>query len=367
MYENDKRIVLTLDAGGTNFVFSAIKGGVPILPSVRLPAKGDDFEECLKALRKGFDDVISQLQETPVAISFAFPGPADYKNGVIGGNLPNFPSFRSGVALGPYLQHHYGLPVFIENDGNLFAYGEAMFGTLPMINQQLKEAGSPRRYRNLIGVTLGTGFGAGIVINGQLLNGDNGCGGDIWLMRSKDTPCLIAEESVSIRAVKRYYALYSHGSNKDLTPKEIYEIAEGKREGNREAAIKSFAKLGECAGYTLSSVMNIVDGIVVIGGGLIGAEKYILPSLINELRSRVIMNENEEIPCIQPYVYNWNHASEREAFIASSCDSTIIPGTNINVPYESKKQTAIVCSHADTSVSIMQGAYALALSKLDEF
>lgn len=60
------------------------------------------------------------------AISFAFPGPADYPNGIIGGWLPNFPSFRDGVALGPFLQEKFGVPVFINNDGDLFAYAFAL-------------------------------------------------------------------------------------------------------------------------------------------------------------------------------------------------------------------------------------------------
>ena len=72
-----------------------------------------------------------------VAISFAFPGPADYPNGIIGGYLPNFPSFREGVALGPFLQEKFGVPVFINNDGDLFAYGEALGGTLPEVMQSL--------------------------------------------------------------------------------------------------------------------------------------------------------------------------------------------------------------------------------------
>ena len=75
---------------------------------------------------------------------------ADYKNGVIGGNLPNFPSFRQGVALGPFLQHHYGIPVYIENDGNLFAYGEALSGALPMVNRELEAMGHNRKYKNLL-------------------------------------------------------------------------------------------------------------------------------------------------------------------------------------------------------------------------
>lgn len=119
-----------------------------------------------------FHHILKLLPETPVAISFAFPGPADYEAGIIG-DLPNFPAFRGGVALGPYLQDQFGLPVFINNDGNLFAYGEARTGILPEINNRLKEAGSTKRYQNIIGITLGTGFGAGVVTNGQLLLGDN--------------------------------------------------------------------------------------------------------------------------------------------------------------------------------------------------
>ena len=60
-------------------------------------------------------------------------------------------------------------PVIINNDGDLFAYGEAMAGFLPKVNSMLADAGSPKRYRNLFAVTLGTGFGGGIVRDGQLL------------------------------------------------------------------------------------------------------------------------------------------------------------------------------------------------------
>ena len=70
-----------------------------------------------------------------------------------------------------------------------------------MVNQQLSISGNTREYKTLLGITLGTGFGAGVVINNCLLNGDNGCGGDTWLMRNKKYPNMISEESVSIRAV----------------------------------------------------------------------------------------------------------------------------------------------------------------------
>ena len=179
MCMGDKRIVMTLDAGGTNFVFSAIRDNEEIVSPITLPAVVDDIELCLQTLLDGFRRVQAALSEKAVAISFAFPGPADYVHGIIG-DLPNFPAFRGGVALGPYLQEQFQIPVYINNDGNLFAYGEALAGILPEINRQLEVSGSSKRYKNLIGVTLGTGFGAGVVIDGNLVIGDNGAGGDVW-------------------------------------------------------------------------------------------------------------------------------------------------------------------------------------------
>ena len=187
------------------FVFSAIQGGKEIADPVVLPACADCLDKCLGNLVEGFKAIQAGLPETPVAISFAFPGPADYQAGIIG-DLPNFPSFRGGVALGPFLEDIFGIPVFINNDGSLFAYGEALTGVLPEINRRLREAGSTKRYKNLLGVTLGTGFGAGVVIDGELLRGDNAAGGYVWCLRNKKYPEYIVEESVSIRAVMRVYA-----------------------------------------------------------------------------------------------------------------------------------------------------------------
>ena len=365
MYEHDKRVVLTLDAGGTNFVFSAIQGNSQIIAPISFPSVSDNLDKCLANLLTGFDTVMKKLETLPVAISFAFPGPADYRNGVIGGNLPNFPSFRNGVALGPFLQHHYGIPVFIENDGNLFAYGEALSGALPMVNQQLSISGNTREYKNLLGITLGTGFGAGVVINNCLLNGDNGCGGDTWLMRNKKYPNMIAEESVSIRAVKRVYAELSGVKDKSLTPKDIFDIAEGIKEGDRQAAVASFGEMGEMAGSAIASALNIVDGLVVIGGGLAGASRYILPALIAELRSSVSMFSGETFPCVQMDVYNWEDEVERKDFLAPCDREVYIPGTEIKVPYNYSKRIAVLCSREGTSCSIMRGAYGYALQSID--
>ena len=86
MYKNDQRVVLTLDAGGTNFVFSAIRGYEEIVPAFSLPSHADHLDECLQTIRDGFTSVLESLQTMglqAIAISFAFPGPADFRRGII--------------------------------------------------------------------------------------------------------------------------------------------------------------------------------------------------------------------------------------------------------------------------------------------
>ena len=147
---------------------------------VRLPAHAHDLDKSLRGMVEGFKAVAGQLSRKPAAISFAFPGPADYPNGIID-NMGNLPAYGGGVALGAFLEETFGIPVFINNDGDLFAYGEAIAGLLPKTNQMLAEAGSPKRFKNLFGITLGTGFGAGIVSAGKLYPGDNSNAGEIWI------------------------------------------------------------------------------------------------------------------------------------------------------------------------------------------
>src|SRR5512136_2439705 len=115
--ENDRRIVLTLDAGGTNFRFSAICGNKPVTGTLAMPSNAENLDKCLDNIVEGFTRIRAQCPVMPVAISFAFPGPADYPAGIIG-DLGNLPAFRGGVALGPMLEDQFGVPVFLNNDGD---------------------------------------------------------------------------------------------------------------------------------------------------------------------------------------------------------------------------------------------------------
>lgn len=365
MYSHDNRIVITLDAGGTNLVFGAMRGCEYISIPITYPSNANNLDLCLDTMVKGFKEIIAALDEKPVAISFAFPGPADYPNGVICGYLPNFPSFRDGVALGPFLRHEFGIPVFINNDGDLFAYGEALVGALPEINHRLAETGSVKRFHNLLGYTFGTGLGVGLVINGQLNRGDNSCV-ETFCLPHKTKAGIIAEEGAAIRAIRRVYAEVSGDHDHDYEPKTIFEIAEGAHPGDQEAARKAFAEFGEIAGDAMAIAAQLVDGIIVIGGGITAARKYILPSLLKELRSSFATISGESVRRVQMEVFDLDNQEEFAAFAKGKPRQIKVRGTDASIEYDDMKRIGVTFSKMGASKAISAGAYTFALTRIDE-
>ncbi len=363
-YAKDSRVVLTLDAGGTSFVFSAVQSDREVVEPVVLPSNGDDLPACLATTVEGFAKVKEKTPAAPVAISFAFPGPADYPRGIIG-DLGNLPGFKGGVALGPMLEDRFGIPVFINNDGDLFAFGEAIAGFLPWVNGLLAEAGSPKRYRNLFGATFGTGFGGGIVQDGRLWIGDNSAGGEIWLLRNKIDPRSNIEESVSIRAIRRVYAEEADVSLEATPePKEIFAIGKGERRGNRGAALEAFRRMGEAAGDALADAITLIDGLVVIGGGLTGAAELFLPALVAEMNAPFDSPWGRN-PRLEVKAFNLEDPAGRAAFLKGEAREVAVPRSARRVAYDPLQRIGVGLSRLGTSKATALGAYAFALSALD--
>ncbi|MEN8200970.1 MAG: ROK family protein [Bacteroidota bacterium] len=359
----DDRIVLTLDAGGTNFVFHAFQGGRAITKGIRKDAHADHLERCLTNMKDGFHELMKEIERAPVAISFAFPGPADYTKGIID-NSNNLPAFRGGVPLKSILEEEFGLPVFINNDGDLFAYGEALGGILPEINSRLEASGSSKRYKNLVGFTLGTGFGGGFVSNGQLISGDNITAAEVWLFSNRHHPTLNAEDAVSIRSVQRFYAAEAEITYpNELEPKDIYEIAKGAKKGNREAALKAYEKTGRALGDTIANVLTFTDGIAVIGGGITGASDLYMPAVMKELNYKFLPSNADELPRLVQRVFNLDEEMDQKEFFRDYSKTLSIPGTDRIISYDPIPRLAIATSTRGASESISLGAYAFALQK----
>lgn len=365
--QSDSRLVLTLDAGGTKFVFSAMRDQKDVVEPIELPARGDDLEGCLTQIRNGFDDVHARTRREAVAISFAFPGPADYATGIIG-DLGNLPAFRGGVALGPMLEEQFGLPVFVNNDGDLFAYGEATAGFLREVNDALEGAGYTKRYRNLLGVTLGTGFGGGIVRDGTMFRGDNAAAGEIWALRSKLHRDCFVEEDVSARALTRVYAEITRAAADEVPdPKVLADIARGQgpRGSNPAAARESFRRFGEALGDALANAITLIDGLIVIGGGLSASAPLFMPAVMAELNGRISARDGSTVARLETRAFNFDDERERAAFLQRDVTMIRIPGSPREVSYGSVKRIAIGVSKLGTSRATAVGAYAFALDALD--
>ncbi len=365
-YNKDQRTVMTMDGGGTNFVFSAMRSEKEIIESITYPSMGHDLDQSLATIIEGFKEVKSKLSTLPVAISFCFPGPADFERGIIG-DLVNLPGYRGGVALGPMLEDIFKIPVFMNNDGDLFAYGESIAGLLPMINTLLSESGSPKRYKNLFGTTFGTGFGGGIVNHGAIVMGDNSAGGEINRIRNKLLHDSCAEESVSIHGVQDAFMKYSGINRQDCPePKEIFEIGKGIKPGDLESAKKAFHDLGISAGDALANAITLVDGLIVIGGGLSNAWPLYLDTLVQEMNKPYNPAKDIYTERLEVLAFNLENKDQLDTFIKGKKTTINVPFSDKKIQYDSLQRIGVGTSKLGTGKAVSIGAYTYALNMLDK-
>ncbi len=159
------------------------------------------------------------------------------------------------------LEKILGIPIAMANDANCFALAEANFG---VVKEKMPEA------EVVFGVIMGTGVGGGIVVNGKVLNGRHGIGGE-WghnFLDDSGGPCYCGrsgcvETVFSGPFLQKYYKSLS---GKDLTMKEI---AENHAAGNDEAASKTIHRLVHFFGKAIAPIINVLDpDVIVIGGGV---------------------------------------------------------------------------------------------------
>jgi glucokinase len=357
------KTILTLDAGGTNLVFFAMRDFKEITEPVKLPAHSDDLEKCIESIIAGFEVVAKAVGHFD-AISFAFPGPADYEIGVIG-DLPNFKAFNGDVPLGPILENYFKVPIFINNDGDLFASGLANAGYLQDLNKRLSDAGSKKQFHNLIGITLGTGFGSGIVCNGQLLTGDNSCAAEIHNTLNPFHSNWNAEESVSTRAIQRNYANFSRSElDEKLMPKSIAEIALGLTDGNQSAAKNAFQDYGKALGASIANVLTLIDGVVVLGGGLTASWNLFAPAMFEEVNREIEDAKGNKFKRLSFMVFDMEDETQIHLFLKGKNKKIQVPSTDKFIEYDELHRTTIAKSKMDASSVIALGAYAFALKKL---
>lgn len=208
-----------------------------------------------------------------VAIGIGTPGPADASGRIarVAINLKNW----HNIPLAHWLEAKTGLPTVLANDANCAGLGEAWLG-------------AGRRFHNLILLTLGTGVGGAIILNGKLFVGHQGAAGELGLITiNPDGPeCNSGnrgslEQYVSVQAIRRD------------TGKEPAELATLAKSGDAKA-LEYWQKYGRYLGAGLANLIYILTPeAVILGGGVSAGAEFFLPAVQAEIERRVLPSSRE--------------------------------------------------------------------------
>ena len=271
---NEKHI-FGIDLGATNIKFSLIyKGRIiskKILPTRNFPSR----EDLIRALGHTIEEILSEanvLKKNVLGIGIGLPGPIDSLKGIVH-YFPNIPGWRN-VRLRDILEKKTGLPVFIDNDANLMTLAEARIG-------------SAKGKTNVIGITLGTGVGGGIIVHGKLYRGSSLTAGEIGHIPLNEsgpecpcggTACLeryVGNSRILNQAKKSF--------GETISLEELSRLAKG---GN-EKAKKIWENAAQHLGIALSGVVNFFNpDTIVIGGGVANAGEIIFDTVRKVIRMR---------------------------------------------------------------------------------
>ena len=123
--------------------------------------------------------------------------------------------------------------------------------------------------------------------------------------------------------------------------------------------------MGETIGDALANAMTLIDGLVVIGGGLSAASSLFLPRLVEEMNGTIETLDGKKIPRMELKAFNLEDEAELAAFIRGEQREITVPGTNRKVIYDPLKRIGVGLSRLGTSQAVSLGAYAFALHSLD--
>lgn len=240
-----------IDLGGTNVRVGIVHNG-EIIRSISEPCRADRPE------REVLDHLISMIRELKTdqveSIGIGVPSVVDAQQGVVY-NVANIPSWVK-VPLKTILEEEFRIPVAVNNDCNCFALGEYKFG---------EGVG----YKDLVCVALGTGVGAGIIIDGQLYNGQNTGAGEIGCL-----PYLAHDYE--------YYcgsAFFSKENN--LTGKEAFQMGLQKE----AHALELWRQIGAHIGNLMKAILFMYDPqVIILGGSISNAYPFFSSAMFENMK-----------------------------------------------------------------------------------
>lgn len=280
-----------IDVGGTNIKFALVSKTGEILYSNSIPTRSEmGYEYTVNNMKQAISTLLAETKSSKNdidGIGFGFPGQVDYKTGVVK-NLPNIPGWAD-VPIAQIIEKEFGIPTKIDNDVRCAALGELNYG-------------AGKGCENLICITVGTGIGSGIILNGKLVRGASNAAGEIGhiklfyngekLCGCGDYGCL--EAYVSGPSIVEMATDYLRGGKstkyREMADGEItpYIVAQAAMQGDGVAK-RIFTIMGEYLGTGLASVVNLLNPErIIIGGGVAGCGDLLLAPVKETLLKRAM-------------------------------------------------------------------------------
>lgn len=298
-----------VDIGGTNVKIALVnkKGEVSFPKTV--PTRAEmGYEYTISNITQCIKDLMAEAKidkNSLEGIGFGFPGQIDCDNGVVR-ILPNIPGWID-VPIAEIMQKEFGVPVKVDNDVRCMALAESNYG-------------AGQGCKNLICITIGTGIGSGLIINGKLVRGASNAAGEIGHIKLEmhdgllcgcgDAGCFEAYASgPSIVAMAKEYVQGGKsakfrelaGSVDAITPAIVAQAAQ---EGD-VVAKKIFERIGEYLGIGLASVVNLLNPErIVIGGGVADAGDILFEPLRKTLKDRAMPIQGEAVEVVHAKLGN---------------------------------------------------------------
>ncbi|MDP6936269.1 MAG: ROK family protein [Candidatus Marinimicrobia bacterium] len=275
--------ILTLDIGGTTFSTYLFDQKLEKISSSEINLVSDYIDK--NALLDGFAHQADKLlQSNSIApnqvlgIGVSAPGPLIASEGKIL-ETPNL-TLLQHTNLSGELEERLGVPVKIENDANLFAWGEW-------------QKNHPQS-KVMVALTLGSGLGVGIVYGGRLFTGAHGMGAEYGISPLSDG---VWEDDISIEGLSKKSNELLGGSK---TPLALFQSAQ---DGNLKA-LEIWTWFGEKLGYCLCHIINLLDpDVIIIGGGLSKAYTLFIDSAKEVLYQYAPSFKLHDIPVLKSLHY----------------------------------------------------------------
>lgn len=238
--------IIGVDLGGTNIRAGKVVDE-NIIQLVKEPTPSDSTQS--EVLEKLFAVIDNCFDENTKSIGIGVPSVIDVEKGIVY-DVVNIPSWKI-VPLKEIMESRYHVPVYVNNDANCFALGEKYYG-------------KARSCNSIVGLTIGTGMGSGLIFNGKLYEGKNCCAGEFG----------------NIPYLNSNYEHYCSGQffseEKATSAVDAYNQA---MLGD-QTAIQLFSEFGSHLGQAIKSILYAYDPeIIILGGSLTKAYDFFKPAM----------------------------------------------------------------------------------------